>query len=351
MAQVVFILGAGASKEGGAPLMAEFFDVASDLYQRREVEDSRDEFETLFRARGDLQTVHSKSNLDIYNIESVFAAFEMARIIGGFGDYDEDRIRNLIDAVKTVIVRTIERSMSFPVDHDRRPRAPKPYLDFAKLIHDVSRSNRDVSVITFNYDMALDFAFHARAPPVFYGFGDEKKKNSVPVLKLHGSLNWGKCSKCGIVTWDIVEYQKKYGWPPTGNKNPRLEIGSHIGEFEHCPEGTVEPSPVIVPPTWNKTEYHSTLSSVWTQAKKELAEAEYIFIIGYSLPDSDSFFRFLYALGTVSAVPLRGLYLVNPDADVEAKFGELLGTGAKDRFVPIRAKFSDSLAQVRRELS
>ena len=30
--KTVFILGAGASKQGGAPLMGEFLDVATDLY-------------------------------------------------------------------------------------------------------------------------------------------------------------------------------------------------------------------------------------------------------------------------------------------------------------------------------
>lgn len=39
MSNVVFILGAGASKQSGAPLMANFLDVASDLLRSNSVEE------------------------------------------------------------------------------------------------------------------------------------------------------------------------------------------------------------------------------------------------------------------------------------------------------------------------
>jgi hypothetical protein len=38
---------------------------------------------------------------------------------------------------------------------------------------------------------------------------------------------------------------------------------------------------------------------VWRTAAQHLSEAEHIFIIGYSLPETDQFFRYLYGLGTV----------------------------------------------------
>ena len=55
---------------------------------------------------------------------------------------------------------------------------------------------------------------------------------------------------------------------------------------------------MIVPPTWNKTEYHSNLSHVWHEAAVELGSARNIYVFGYSLPETDSFFRYLFALGT-----------------------------------------------------
>jgi hypothetical protein len=77
-----------------------------------------------------------------------------------------------------------------------------------------------------------------------------------------------------------------------------LNIASLLKEVTHCGKPALN-DPVIVPPTWNKTQYHKEIGGVWTEAAKHLSEAENIFIIGYSLPDTDQFFRYLYSLGTV----------------------------------------------------
>ncbi|MHB1587420.1 MAG: hypothetical protein ACYCRH_08255 [Acidiferrobacteraceae bacterium] len=96
MADVVFILGAGASKEGGAPLMADFLDVARTLWETQKVSTSAPAFETVFKAIGHLQQVHSKAELDIINIESVFAAFEMGKLLGRLPGYSAADIDGLI---------------------------------------------------------------------------------------------------------------------------------------------------------------------------------------------------------------------------------------------------------------
>ena len=85
MSKTVFILGAGASRDSGAPLMNDFLDRARKLYVSGEYgERFREDFERVTGAISDLQKIHSKSELDIYNIEEIFAAFEMAELINKF---------------------------------------------------------------------------------------------------------------------------------------------------------------------------------------------------------------------------------------------------------------------------
>ena len=92
-------------------------------------------------------------------------------------------------------------------------------------------------------------------------------------------------------------------------------------------------SPVLVPPTWNKNEYHIGLPRVWGHAARELAEAENIFVIGYSLPESDTFFRYLFALGSASDTRLKRLWVVNPDkgGHVKGRFEAMVGRGIQSR--------------------
>src|SRR5205085_2387516 len=91
-------------------------------------------------------------------------------------------------------------------------------------------------------------------------------------------------------------------------------------------------SPYVVPPTWNKSQYHSVLESVWQAAARELSTAENIIVCGYSLPESDQFFRYLYALGTVGELRLKRLWVFDPNETVGKRFRGLLGQGAIQRF-------------------
>lgn len=82
MRNVVFILGAGASKQCGAPLMNDFLETAFHLWKTNKVQEKQEHFERVFRAISALQIVHSKSQIDLDNIESIFTALEMANVLG-----------------------------------------------------------------------------------------------------------------------------------------------------------------------------------------------------------------------------------------------------------------------------
>lgn len=162
MSNVVFILGASASRQCGAPLMADFLDVASDLLRANAVQEKRAEFERVFAAIGALQAVHSKAQLDLNNIESIFTVLELGRIIQRVPGLSAEEIPQVIAALKELIVRTLEVTMDFPVS-DRHIGVPKPYEAFAKLLlhfYQDAFPSQTAAVISFNYDIAADMAMH-----------------------------------------------------------------------------------------------------------------------------------------------------------------------------------------------
>src|SRR5262245_24730304 len=107
MSDVVFILGAGASKEAGAPLMADFLSQAQRLLKDGKCNDYQEDFERVFRAIAELQRVHSKAELDLDNLESVFAAFEMAQLLGQLPGTDEPEIPRVVKSMRRVITKTL----------------------------------------------------------------------------------------------------------------------------------------------------------------------------------------------------------------------------------------------------
>lgn len=128
-----------------------------------------------------------------------------------------------------------------------------------------------------------------------------------------------------------------------------VPIGSQLGQFRHCDQQVTEP--LIVPPVWSKVAYQRRLAPVWGQAADALSKADTIVVIGYSLPESDAFFRYLYALGTVGDATLRRFWLFDPDSTgtVEPRYRGLLGPGARRRFKHFRETFGQAIGTMRSE--
>jgi hypothetical protein len=63
-----------------------------------------------------------------------------------------------------------------------------------------------------------------------------------------------------------------------------------------------------------------------------LSDAENIFVCGYSLPETDVFFKHLFALGTVGTSFIRRFWVINNDGGVGQRFRAMLGKAALSRF-------------------
>ncbi len=319
--------------------MNEFLDRAEGILDSGLADNHVESFKLVFAAIAALKTVHSKATLDLNNVESVFAAFEMAKLFRTkVGDIKPENIQKLGAAMREVIARTLEARIQFPVTDDE-VQATAEYRDFAQLIYRVVNSaSHRAGIITFNYDLALDYALHHHTVPFGYCLDDAQPAGAVDLLKLHGSLNWTACVKCGgIIPYHLIDFFRKHRWDIgpriTRGDTTKFYFAHRLGDMSHC-EMMASPSPWIVPPTWNKTQYHERINTVWRRAAQIIAQAENIFIIGYSFPETDIFFHYLYALGSVSETRLKRFWVFNPDGsrDLVSRFERLLGPDATGRF-------------------
>ncbi len=319
-----------------------------DLLAEGAVSDRKSEFEFVFQTLGHLQRVHSKALLDITNVETIFSAFDVARTLRKLPGVAEDRIDHALTALQWVIVRTLEQSFKFPT---RGPHiiGTHDYARLAELIQGVQSRQPPLSpaIITFNYDIGVDVALDDAGASFTYGLQDGG--GGVPLLKLHGSLNWGRRGTDGeVVAWKMrdyrSEYMLRYTMPGDEAKDIYVPISQHMAkkygaEFEELP--------VIVPPTWSKGEHQRQLWRVWQRAARELAGAAHIVVIGYSLPETDIFFRLLYGLGAEGDVPLQSFLLFDPNSEVHQRFREMLGPAAAQRFRPSGMNFKNALGELR----
>lgn len=358
MSDIVFILGAGASRDCGGPLMSDFLEIAGDLWKSGVIKEQNREFEKIFNVISGLQVVHSKSQLDLNNIESIFTVLELGKVIQKVPGIESRQISEMIAALKKVIVATLEHRIEFPIKNGEI-HAHNSYIAFSNLLKEFKQNKRrplSVSIITFNYDIALDMALHKSGQePDYMIDGKIAQANSVPLMKLHGSLNWGTEKSTGkIVPLYLRDFLRLYepsALDVIGSKGAiKLEIGSGLSKYlSQLYQVDVDEEPLIVPPCWNKADYHSTLSTVWASAANHLSSAEYIVVMGYSLPETDAFFRHLYALGSVGSLLLRKFIVCDLDNSgaVRERFERMLGPGAASRFEYRMTNFGSAVGSLR----
>lgn len=73
-----------------------------------------------------------------------------------------------------------------------------------------------------------------------------------------------------------------------------------------------------------------------------LRKADRIVIVGYSLPETDQFFRYLFPLGVIGETRLKKVVVVDPGRDVFDRFAELMGPSTREILEWIDAPFEEA---------
>lgn len=351
MVENVFILGAGASRESGGPLMSDFLDVAEDHLRAGKFQTDSESINKVFNIISELQQIHAKSNLDLTNIETLFGALEMAIIINQLGKHSKEEIIDYRDSLIRLIVTTIELSMKFR--RRQNTLVPHgPYLRLANILN--AKILKNSAIITFNYDMGIDAALHSNEIIINYGL-DSTNDKAFKLLKLHGSINWVKEINKNGTTNIYPIYWKDFNmeFGPNINNEIFVSISNQLNVLaKKLYNIEINNNPVIIPPTWNKTEYHGTLTNVWSTAANALNSAKNVFVFGYSLPETDSFFRYLFALGSMGEARIRRFWVFDPDSTgiVKNRYETMLGQGLKNRFTYFEEPFGKALGTLQSKL-
>jgi len=366
----VYILGAGFSAAAGAPVVRDFLDRAREILDDPDSDLNdyeRDAFKEVFAFKRRVAQAREKVVIDLDDIEQLFGMVEMSCRLGK-APY------SLRDSTVYLIAKTLQLATA-------RGLQSRPHLNFlsnkemlagvggelpigfspvlwsssegekqfrvdiytyfgaliAGLLDDrTKRKARTDTVITFNYDLVCDHALERIGVKPNYHLPEEltglvpEPAPGCSVLKLHGSTNWGIC-RCKK---SIVVLPEKVTDHPD-------ELRTMI-----CPKcGGRQYQPLLVPPSWDKNEYREVMESVWKRAIQELSTATRICIIGYSMPETDAYFKYLLTLGLSENPGLYRLIVVDfvgqPVSETEQSTPFL---GVEERYV----KLLDELFRKRR---
>jgi hypothetical protein len=81
----------------------------------------------------------------------------------------------------------------------------------------------------------------------------------------------------------------------------------------------------IVPPTWRKS-LPKSVKSAWSNSCKWISEANQIRVLGYSMPDTDVYIKYLLSAGIIQSKNIRQIDVIclDPCDHVKKRFDKLI---------------------------
>ena len=306
---VLFVFGAGASISEGAPLQSDILKLIFNPSEKELISsDAANEVRNFIRENFYI------SNECYPSLESIFGYLDY--FINKRESLGAKYPRNKILEIKEALVRLIHYVISKPIK--------KLHSTYRKFWESVSSTNRNVSVITMNYDTLLDESFdflypdkayidycielmnyhhydsisasdwwiNPREPVPVWDGGDPKP---IKLIKIHGSLNWKYCNCCNqvlLTAWDTkidLTSMGFKGYIHASCENPTTK------EFDLvCPLDGNKFETFIVPPSHIKELDHPAINKLIDEAGIEIRKAKKIVFIGYSFPDADVHLKALF---------------------------------------------------------
>lgn len=279
MDKTVYFLGAGATKAvcDNAPvnknLVRKALEHNSGL---SETENLQIFINDLFKTRNDPPIDNQIWNLLDYIIQQNRSASPK---------YNLEQINKLRADLVNLVIKEFKKSL---VDADIEY--------YGRFVSKICLAN--AAIISTNYDILIDNALFnssynygaklrrmvtsiridpesglKRPSPEGYGGGLKLNEGKIPLLKIHGSLNWLYCPKCNEV--DITV---------RGKGAEELADSDCYCFNKNC---TSKYESLLITPTMYKNYENRIIKEIWNCAEHQLIDADSLVFVGYALKDED----------------------------------------------------------------
>ena len=309
----VYIFGAGASAAEGAPVMRDFLRTAYVFFGKEQREADLEivwEFmEFFFGTRKKI-----KSARDMYSfpdIDEIFNIVDWYLLHNQSFSFRFPRSR--LYELKTALVKLISMTLDKILPEEKGVHR--------RFVSKIIENDGGTSVfISTNYDVFLDRAIIEAGYRVEYGFYGHHEVHvgaggSVPLYKLHGSLNWSFCPLCG----EISAHENKVAH--------LLFDGDGALSCLNCGSGSSQV--MIVAPTLYKSYRISRLNNIWDCAAHAVSGASRIVFIGYSLSPAETSVIATIKRAVNCREMEREIIAVNPCRAACERYRRIFGPGVR----------------------
>lgn len=162
------------------------------------------------------------------------------------------------------------------------------------------KKHEKTSIITTNYDGCMDEALLDNN--ICFSGIKECEGPKIELIKMHGSINWSYCESCQDVReFDLREVKKIY--------NDGILSYPVQGICKNC--GGLS-RPLLVPPMSFKFLNFPNLIDIWSSAQRNIREADYLIVVGYSFSEADTYISKIIAR-SISEKENQKMLVIDPD--------------------------------------
>lgn len=309
MERITYLLGAGFSAPLGLPVMSNFIEKSKDLYFDPNNGERYKYFKNVLETINKISTIKNYYNADLYNIEEILSILETSDLFS-LQRKRRHYINYLIDTISAYTPEFNELKMpAFSAQLHRDFVFQRPGVKNADLYNHYALFVANL----FRLHFAKHYREHDRRF-IRYSISREDDRNLYSIITLNYDLVLEnlleaikkKCSRNEIsFDPDVSFVFDKYNsdW-----------INPHLVKLHGCVS-----KKNIIPPTWAKGISKAGIKATWETAYHVLLNSTQIRIIGYSLPITDAYIKYLLKAAAIEAPHLKRVDIITKDNNDLAK--------------------------------
>lgn len=293
--------------------MAKFVDFVRD--KRLLSADEQREFDNIQIDCGHIATSIGGTTRNLEHLASFLATLKIVRPEHRFGG---NTVYQTPESALDLVVRCICKLASPQIDENQVGK-------LASLMTECHNKDVDLSIVTTNYDLHAEYAAIRQGIKINPGESIllkrkynaqysvySKDPSAIPLVKLHGSVNWLNDSSGELCVED--RFFREY------KSNPA------VGTFQPLESMTLDNQNAIVAPTVLKTSVPRVFEEQWRRAASLLQHADKVCFIGYSFPESDTHMRYFLAASMFGNARIRQILAIDPDPDAIVRASQVFGS-------------------------
>ena len=271
-------------------------------------------YSELLKIKEGLQALLRLNDIQI-SLEDIFTSFDKSMLMReNTANYTYTQMEELQHAVLRLFVYYFSNRVN---QHEIT------HPDYLSVVDFLQKVQKNCTIITTNWDVLLERYLEEAGIQYDYAFnstyvvddmqctrtnGNFSEIIGIPYIKVHGSINWFRCLKCGTLQKSSIKQCGDFLFDDT-----KEEKCSACGQVGLGSKIVIRPE--IITPTMMKTINIQLYNNLWQKAASELREAKKIIFCGYSLPVADFEFRHLLKQNVTKEAKIDVVLYTNDNPD------------------------------------